>query len=106
MDEEELKPDQRQHIRNDTRMNPCRESFKENDFSNHLEAMASKWPSAWVARTKITQFTGGLIGEKYLANLDSQGLGPEGRFRIGRKIAYPVPCILKWLQGRYGAIQK
>lgn len=71
-----------------------------------FESLARKWPSAWVARTEIARFTGGLVSEKYLANLDSQGRGPEGRFRLGRKIAYPVPCLLAWLQGRSEAISK
>ena len=63
--------------------------------------LAEKWPSAWVARTEIRKFTGGMIGEKYLANLDSAGLGPKGRVRIGgRKIAYPVQAVVSWLESR------
>jgi hypothetical protein len=38
--------------------------------------MATRWPSTWVARTEVENFTGGLISEKYLANLDSAGKGP------------------------------
>ena len=63
--------------------------------------LASKWPSAWVARTEIRKFTGGMIGEKYMANLDSAGLGPKGRVRIvGRKVAYPVNEVIAWLEQR------
>lgn len=62
--------------------------------------LASKWPSAWVARTEAKDFSGGLIGEKYLANLDSQGKGPAGRIRCGRKVAYPVTEFIKWLEAR------
>lgn len=65
-----------------------------------FQEMADKWPSAWIARTEVEAFTGGLISEKYLANLDSQGKGPEGRFRSGRKIGYPVKNFLSWLQQR------
>ncbi|MEN6374591.1 MAG: hypothetical protein ABFD75_07410 [Smithella sp.] len=67
---------------------------------NFLQSLAAKWPSAWIARTEVDAFTGGLISEKYLANLDSQGKGPEGRFRSGRKIGYPVNNFLSWLQQR------
>jgi hypothetical protein len=63
-------------------------------------SLAEKWPSAWVARTEAKEFSGGLIGEKYLANLDSQGRGPAGRIRCGRKIAYPVAEFVKWLETR------
>jgi hypothetical protein len=67
------------------------------NFFSHL---ADKWPSSLVARTKISDFTGGIVSEKYIANLDSQGLGPAGRIRIGRKIAYPVSSVISWLEGR------
>jgi hypothetical protein len=62
--------------------------------------MAANWPSPIVARTEIEKFTGGLISEKYQANLDSAGKGPEGRIRIGRKVAYPVNAYLTWLKER------
>lgn len=65
-----------------------------------LESMADKWPSTFVARTEAEKFSGGLIGEKYLANLDSAGKGPAGRIRCGRKVAYPVTEFIKWLEGR------
>jgi hypothetical protein len=68
--------------------------------SNLLASMADKWPSAFVARTEAANFTGGLIGEKYLANLDSAGKGPAGRIRCGRKVVYPVNEFVKWLEQR------
>lgn len=73
---------------------------------NLLESLAARWPSAWVARTDVRAFTGGLVSEKYLANLDSQGKGPEGRFRSGRKICYPVTGLLDWLQARSEIVTK
>ena len=62
--------------------------------------LASKWPSAWVARTEAEKFSGGMIKEKYLANLDSAGKGPSGRIRCGRKVVYPVNEFIKWLENR------
>lgn len=72
----------------------------ENIIFSSLQKMAERWPSSMVARTEIERFTGGIIKEKYLANLDCQGKGPEGRFRVGRKIAYPVNSVIQFLQGR------
>ena len=69
-------------------------------MTNVFQDMAAKWPSAYVARTEAGKFTGGLIGEKYLANLDSAGKGPAGRIRCGRKIVYPVTNFLQWLAER------
>jgi hypothetical protein len=62
--------------------------------------MAVKWPSAFVARTEAEKFSGGMIKEKYLANLDSAGKGPTGRIRCGRKVVYPVTNFIKWLEDR------
>jgi hypothetical protein len=69
-----------------------------------FSTLAERWPSAWVSRTKIQEFSGGLINEKYLANLDSQGRGPAGRIRVGRKIAYPVVEVIHWLESRAEAV--
>ncbi len=65
-----------------------------------LSILAEKWPSPFVAREEINKFSGGILNQKYLANLDSQGKGPEGRIRIGRKIAYPVVSLIAWLESR------
>jgi hypothetical protein len=65
-----------------------------------FQEMADRWPSSIVARTEIGKFTGGMIREKYLANLDSLGKGPAGRIRCGRKVAYPVNEFVKWLEAR------
>jgi len=71
-----------------------------------FQDMAEKWPSAWVSRTEIERFTGGMIKEKYAANLDSQGKGCPGRVRVGRKIAYPVKNLIAWLEARSTVVPK
>lgn len=62
--------------------------------------MAASWGSPVIARTEVGRFSGGLLSPKSLANYDCQGIGPEGRFRIGRKICYPVPELIIWLRAR------
>ncbi|MBP8980592.1 MAG: hypothetical protein KBG09_05040 [Syntrophobacterales bacterium] len=69
-----------------------------------FQDMADKWPSPWVARTEIEKFSGGIVDEKYLANLDSAGKGPNGRFRCGRKVVYPVAELIAWLEARSSVI--
>ena len=71
---------------------------------NIFNEMIEKWKSPVVARTEVEVFSGGLIREKYLANLDSAGKGPAGRIRCGRKVAYPVAELVKWLEARSEAI--
>ena len=71
-----------------------------------FQNMADRWRAPIVARTESQAFTGGAVSEKYLANLDAQGLGPEGRFRIGRKVVYPTNEFVKWLERRSAVIPK
>jgi hypothetical protein len=66
------------------------------DFSS----LAKRWPASFVARQEVEKFTGGIISIKYLANLDCQGLGPKGRVKVGRKIAYPAASIVEWMESR------
>lgn len=65
-----------------------------------FDQMAEKWPSAVVARTEISRFTGGMMSAKYQSNLDSLGQGPKGRLTVGRKVGYPVDSLVEWLRDR------
>jgi hypothetical protein len=65
-----------------------------------LKEMAAKWPSGIVARRKVGEFTGGVISEKSMANLDCLGLGPP-RIKIGKIVAYPVKDFIAWLVERF-----
>ena len=65
-----------------------------------LSHLTRKWSSSLVAREKIADFTGGLITPGRIANLDSEGLGPKGKVRIGRKVAYECEQLVKWLESR------
>ena len=65
-----------------------------------FQLMADKWPSPFVARQEVERFTGGIVSQKYIANLDCQSKGPKGRIRVGRKIAYPVKNFIEWLEAR------
>ncbi len=62
--------------------------------------MAEKWPSTVVARGQVKTFTGGALSGKTVANADSQGNGPEGRFKVGRQTVYPVTNFISWLEKR------
>lgn len=65
-----------------------------------LSILATRWPSPFVAREKVSEFTGGIITPKSLANLDALQLGPKGRITCGRKVAYPVAELITWLESR------
>ena len=65
-----------------------------------LSVLSDSWPSPYVARSEVDRFTGGVITPRYMANLDSAGKGPEGRIKIGRKIAYKTKSLVKWIEDR------
>lgn len=66
----------------------------------NLGTMAERWASPYVARSQVDRFSGGILNARYMANLDCQGKGPEGRIRVGRKVAYPVESLISWLEAK------
>lgn len=66
------------------------------DFSK----LFKDWPSPLVARSEVSRFSGGILNSKTLANHDSDGTGPAGRVKIGRKIAYEKNSLISWIEGR------
>jgi len=64
-----------------------------------FENLSQKSPEI-VTRKKLQELTGGLISEKTLANLDSQGDGIQPRMRFGGKVAYPKSAAISWLKKR------
>ncbi|MCJ7783485.1 MAG: hypothetical protein MUP41_06090 [Desulfobacterales bacterium] len=65
-----------------------------------LSSLAKKWPSSVVCRQEVRNFSGGIVSDRTLANYDAQGIGPPGRFKIGKKVIYPVDGFVKWLESR------
>jgi len=70
----------------------------------YFDELATKWPSAWVARNDVGKFSGGLLNPKTLANLDSCGKGIPNRFRVGRLVAYRANDLINWLKSRTESI--
>ncbi len=65
-----------------------------------FQCLADGWPSAFVARELVHKFSGGILNPRTMANNDWAGQGPEGRVRIGRKIAYPTASLIAWMESR------
>ena len=59
---------------------------------------------AIIARAEVGRLLGGAIASKTLANLDSLGLGPNGRFNIGRNVVYTRENLISWLENRTVAL--
>lgn len=65
-----------------------------------FDAMVSAWGCPVVARCEVGKFSGGTAAPRSLANADSLGIGPAGRFRVGKKIVYPSESLADWLRRR------
>ena len=58
------------------------------------------WHSPCITRDQLYRVTGGLIHPRTIRNLDSLGKGIDGKFFIGRKVAYPIDEVIKYLERR------
>ena len=70
------------------------------DTNSVLKSLAEKWPSSYVARSKVSEFSGGILHPRTMANLDCRGEGPQDRIRIGKHVAYPVDALINWMMER------
>lgn len=59
-----------------------------------------------VMRCRIGELTNGAISPRTVANHDSKGTGPKGRFLINGKIAYSRDSFLEWLASRIYSASK
>ncbi len=65
-----------------------------------LSKLAEVWGCPYVARNQLAKFAGGMVTAQSMAVFDSKGKGPKGRFLINKKIVYPVPELIAWLESR------
>ena len=65
----------------------------------NLQSLKKHWPSSIVARTAVSEFSGGLLEPKTMANHDSNGEGPA-RSTLGRKVFYQVDDLIVWMETR------
>ncbi|MBQ3565179.1 MAG: hypothetical protein IJA14_03445 [Alphaproteobacteria bacterium] len=65
-----------------------------------LDKLAEDWPSPFVARCKISEFTHGLYKQSSMNTLDARGDGLKRRIILGNKIAYLKTDIIDWLKRR------
>lgn len=67
---------------------------------NIFQKLKENWPSPIVARHEVDKFSGGLLNPRTMANLDSLQQGCPGKITVGRRVAYSVDALIKWMQQR------
>lgn len=68
--------------------------------SEIVDMLENAWPELVVYRRDCVKASSGAITRKYLANLDSQGKGPDGKVILNGKACYPASNFFHWLRGR------
>jgi hypothetical protein len=66
-----------------------------------FDEMADVWRHPVVIRSRVGEFSGGLLHARTMANIDSQGLGPSGMFYLSGKAAYPTNELVAWMKEKY-----
>jgi len=82
------------------RIEELESSRRKKQAQDLVQGLADSWGKGLVPRGQIEDFTGGLYGAAYMANLDCNGKGPAGAFKIGRQVVYPLANLTEWLIDR------
>ena len=61
-----------------------------------FEDLARSWDSAFVARTSLEKFSGGLLNPRTMSSLDCRGKGPF-HIKVGRLVVYPKRDLINYL---------
>ncbi|MDR3319591.1 MAG: hypothetical protein LBS77_01215 [Desulfovibrio sp.] len=69
------------------------------EFNSILSSLEARLPEVF-ARAAIKDLTGGIFAPGSMANMDSQGCGPAGRFLLAGKSCYRKPEFLVWLKAK------
>ncbi len=63
-----------------------------------LYELAEAWNAPIVARSKVGEFSGGVLNPRTLANMDSLGKGP-GKIVVRGKVCYATRELVAWMIG-------
>jgi hypothetical protein len=70
------------------------------DFNRITKMLLEHWPMPFVLRADAKKATGGVYSWQQVKNLDAQGKGPGGRFKIGKRVAYEKEPFFQWFLDR------
>jgi hypothetical protein len=65
-----------------------------------LNKLKEKWPSPFVSRDRIEEFTEGLFKQTSMSTLDARGDGISPRYRIGNRVFYRTSDAIDWLKAK------
>jgi hypothetical protein len=65
-----------------------------------LDKLKDKWPSPFVSRDRIGEFTDGILKQSSMNTMDARGDGICPRYRIGNRVFYETERVIDWLKAR------
>jgi hypothetical protein len=68
--------------------------------TSDFEKLKDNWPSPFVARSRIAEFTQGMFRPDSINTMDARGDGITPRYSRGAKIFYEVDSVISWLETR------
>ena len=63
-----------------------------------LDKLAEDWPSPFVARSEMENFTKGLYKPRSMNTFDGSGKGIKRKLKMRSKIAYLKEDVVEWLK--------
>ena len=66
----------------------------------NFKKLLETWPSPFIARSRLSEATGGVLNARTMANHDSMGTGIKGKTIVGGRVVYEVARVVEWLEGR------
>jgi hypothetical protein len=64
----------------------------------NFDRLKEKWPSPFVSRDHIAEFTEGMFKQSSMSTLDARGTGIQKRYRIGNRVFYETDTVIDWLK--------
>lgn len=65
-----------------------------------FDKLKDDWPSPFVAREKIEEFTKGMYKSRSMSTFDSADEGVDCKYKLGRIVFYLVDDVIAWLKNR------
>ncbi|MDR2157898.1 MAG: hypothetical protein LBO02_01110 [Holosporaceae bacterium] len=66
--------------------------------THNWDRLKEKWPSPFVSRDRVSEFTNGMFKQRSLNTMDARGDGITPRYARGAKIFYEVDSVVLWLE--------
>ena len=76
--------------------------MKKEKLDEYLKSIQEDWPSPFVARCKIHEFTKGMYKPNTLNSYDSTKNGISRKYKLNERIFYKVEDVISWLKNKLG----